>query len=462
MFHRLRIVSLVLVLISVFGVSGLTLAQGGSDICGGEPVAFNFLNFWGDAREALMNEVIASFNELCPNITVNNNVQGFDGRAELVASAVAGSNPPGLIMTTRIETYQFAQRGLIVPITGYVEASGVNPEDIFYAGEIGNQVYDGELWTYPMPTAGGITSFYFYNKELFHQAGLDPENPPETWQELEEAAQAITVLDALGIETLGASVLTNQPGGPAGESFAHWLYTNNGALFSDDGRTVTFNSPEGVETLQWMVDFTNNITGGIEATTDFWTGLEEPSADFPFYNERHGIHFANVAFFGHIQNNDPEMWADTDAWGIALRPYNGNNPDAVHAGVSGLSFAWGYIIPANMPPEVQDAAYAFLEFLGTNEAGGCHFLLAQGRPSPVKSCNEDPSYSEANPYWDTVLEALATDVSVPVTPVQAQINDVLTRAVEEAMYGADAQTVLDSAAAEAQTILDEYWASVDV
>ena len=41
--------------------------------------------------------------------------------------------------------------------------------------------------------------------------------------------------------------------------------------------------------------------------------------------------------------------------------------------------------------------------------------------------------------------------------VQAQINDILGRAVEEAFYGADAQTVLDRAAEESQALLDEFW-----
>jgi ABC-type glycerol-3-phosphate transport system substrate-binding protein len=146
MSQRLRLFLLVLLLTSVLGVTSTVLAQDTS-ICGSEPVTFNFLNFWGDAREALMNDVIAKFNELCPNITINNNVQGFDGRAELVASTVASSSPPGLIMTTRIETYQFAQRGLIIPISDYVGASGVNVDDLFYPGEIGNQYYDDKLWT---------------------------------------------------------------------------------------------------------------------------------------------------------------------------------------------------------------------------------------------------------------------------------------------------------------------------
>lgn len=457
MINRIKLILVLCVVVSLLGVSSAALAQDSSGVCGGDPVSFTFLNFWGAAREPLMNQVIQNFQQQCPNITITNNVQGFDGREELVASAVASSNPPGLIMTTRIETYKFAQEGLIIPISDYVSAAGLDVNEIFYEGEIGNQIYDDQLWTFPLPTAGGITGLYFYNKDMFRAAGLDPDDPPETWQELETAVAALTRMDALGIEALGASVFTTQP---SSESFAAWLYTNNGRLYSDDGRTATFNSPEGVETLQWMVDFTNNLNGGVELVTDFWSGVEESSPDHPYFNERLGFHFANVSFFGHLQNNDAEMWADTDRWGIALRPYNGENPDAKPAGISGLSFAWGYVIPANLPQDVQDAAYAFLEFLGTQKDGGCYFLFEQGRPSPVKECNENPAYYDANPYWDGVLESLAVDVSVPVTPVQAQINDILTRAVEEAMFGADPQQVLDRAAGEAQALLDDYWARV--
>jgi len=458
MSKRIRLILVLSLLVSMLGLTGASLAQDDDGVCGGEPVSFTFLNFWGAAREELMNQVIANFQEVCPNISITNNVQGFDGREELVASAVASSNPPGLIMTTRIETYKFAQEGLIIPVTDYVQAAGLDLGEIFYEGEIGNQIYDDLAWTFPLPTAGGITGLYFYNKDMFRAAGLDPDNPPTTWQELEAAAVAMTQTDALGVEALGASVFNDDP---TGDDFVSWLYTNGGTLYTDDGRVVTFNSPEGVETLEWMVNFTNTVSDGVEATTDFWSGIIDSTPDFPFYTDRMGIHFGNVSFFGHLQNNDPQRWEDTDRWGIALRPYNGDNPNANHAGISGLSFAWGYVIPSNLSQNVQDAAYEFLQFLGTEQDGGCYFLFEQGRPSPVRECNEVSAYYDANPYWDMVLESLAIDVSVPVTPMQAQINDILTRAVEEAMFGADVEQVLNRAAEQAQELLDDYWASVD-
>ncbi|MCD6291479.1 MAG: ABC transporter substrate-binding protein [Anaerolineae bacterium] len=411
-------------------------------------ITVKFMNWWGAEREAIMNEVIARFEEEHPDIEVVNAVQPWDNRAERAATAIASRNPPAVIMTPRVETYKFAHEGLIIPITEYVKASGLNVDEIFYEGEINNQRWEGELWAFPLPTAGGATGQYLYNKKLLSKAGFDPEKPPETWQELEQVAKAVTVLDEAGIQVLGADV----------GNFPAWLYTNNGKYCTDDARKLTFNSPEGVETLEWMVKFTNEINGGIENVNDFWEGTSDTSADFPFYTDRVAIWFTGVWAFGHLKTWDPELWKDTNSWGAALRPYNGNNPKAAHHGVSGLQWAWGYVIPKNLPKEVQDAAYKWVEFLGTDPRGGCYFLFKQGRPSPVKKCNENPEYYKANPYWDVVLKSLESDVSVPITPVQSQIDDILNQAIQEAFYGKkDPKEALDWAAEKGQAVLDKFW-----
>ena len=418
-------------------------------------IELRFMNWWDASREALMLDLIARFEEENPDIRVINEVQPWDNRNELVSTAISSSNPPSIIMTNRLETFQFAGLGLISPIDEYVETSGLDL-DVFYEGELGNQYWQGQLYALPMPTAGGLTGMFFYNKEMLAEAGFD--SPPETWQELRAVAEAITVGDALGIETLGVDV------GTSGEAFVNWLYTNGGQFVSDDARTLEFNGPEGIETLEWMLSFTNDVNGGVENMTDFFQGVDFTAGDHPFYRNELAVMGINTSNFGHLNANDPEMYADTDRWGVMLRPYNGENPDATHAGVVGFSTSggWGYTIPAVHPPEVKEAAYKFAEFLGASELGGCVFLFEQSRPSPVRSCNEDPAYYDANPYWDTVLEGLGTDVAVPITPVQGQIADILNTKVQEAFFGVKtAEQALNEAAEEGQAILDEFWSTVD-
>ena len=419
-------------------------------------VELRFMNWWDASREPLMLELIARFEAENPGITVINEVQPWDNRNQLVATAMASSNPPSIIMTNRAETYQFAGAGLISPIDGYVEASGLDLE-VFYPGELGNQYWQGELYALPMPTAGGLTGMFFYNKQMLADAGFD--GPPETWQELEEIAAAITVGDAMGLEIMGIDV-----GAATDQTFINWLYTNGGQYVSDDARTLMFNSPEGIETLEWVINFTNDINGGIENVTDFLQNADMTTSDHPFYRSEMAMIGINTSNFNHMNVNAPDMYADTDQWGVMLRPYNGDNPDAVSAGVVGYSTsgAWGYTIPSVNPPEVQEAAYKFAEFLGANTQGGCVFLFEQMRPSPVRECNQNEAYYEANPYWDTVLDGLAHDVSVAITPVQGQITEILNLRIEEAFFGVkSAEQALNEAAEEGQAILDEFWSTLD-
>ena len=84
--------------------------------CDGEVIELEFMNWWGAAREAYMDELIGHFQDENPCVRVINQVQPWDNRAELLATAAASSNPPGIIMSTRPETYQFAISGLIIPI----------------------------------------------------------------------------------------------------------------------------------------------------------------------------------------------------------------------------------------------------------------------------------------------------------------------------------------------------------
>ena len=449
-----RFIRLALAL-AVLLVLGLTPAA--AQDCEGEVIELDFMNWWGAAREALMDELIGHFQAENPCIRVNNQVQPWGNRSELLATAAASSSPPGIIMTTRPETYQFAISGLIIPIDAFVEEAGTDLS-VFYEGEIGVQYWNGQLYGLPMPSAGGLTSLFIYNKEMMAGAGFDPESPPKTWQELEEVAAALTQGDPLGVDVMGASV------GNGDADFVSWLYTNNGKYVSDDGRTLLFNSSEGVEALEWMVNFTNSINGSVENVSDFFQDTAFAEGDHPFYDSELGFLSVNTAFFGHYNVNAPEKYEDTSHWGVMLRPYNGDNPDAVHAGVTGYGFsgAWAYTIPSAHPPEKQAAAYKFAEFIGVHPLGGCAFLFAQSRPSPVRECNENPAYYDANPYWATVLEGLATDVSVPITPAQGRIAEVLNNRIEEAFFGMkSAEEALNDAAAEGQAILDEFWSEFD-
>jgi sn-glycerol 3-phosphate transport system substrate-binding protein len=96
------------------------------------------------------------------------------------------------------------------------------------------------------------TPILYYNKTMFKEAGLDPESPPRTFEDLTTAAQKLTTRDANGTVTRpGLSVAIY------GWFFEQFLaeqnapYTNNGNGRDSLTTGVSFNSPQGEKTLTW-------------------------------------------------------------------------------------------------------------------------------------------------------------------------------------------------------------------
>lgn len=419
-----------------------------------QKVKIAFANWWGAQRRPLMDKVIEEFMKVNPNIEVENQEQTWDNRDQLAATIMASSTPPAVVMSTRIETLKYAKQGLIIPITPYVQAAKLDVDKLFYAGEIANQRWNNELWTFPMPTGGGNSCIYWYNKTMLKKAGLDPDKPPKTWQELEEVGKKCQVKKGNAIDILGACTTASG----SFTDFVYMLVCNGGHFASEDAKQITINSAEGVDTLEWMVNFENSINGGISAIIDYWKDNNDTSPDGRFYKERTAIWWQNVSAFSHLKTQAPAIYDDPTRWGVALRPYNGKNPKAKSQGETGLAFAWGQVIPKAVPKAQQDAAYKFIEFLSTNEKGVCYFLFQQDRPAPLKSCNDNPEYKKNNPYWDIVMQGLQNDTSSPVTPVQNEISSIMNESIQKAFFGTmKPKAALDEAASKCQPILDKYW-----
>jgi multiple sugar transport system substrate-binding protein len=411
-----------------------------------QAVTVRFWNWWDVGRQPLMDAIIADFQKEFPNIKVENVPQAWDRRDEVVVTALSGGEPPEVLMASRQEIVRFADSGAIIPIDSYVEANGIDP-NAYYESEISSMWWKDQLYALPMPTAGGETGIYFYNTALFEQAGLDPAKPPTTWAELDEACGKLTKLTDGAIEQMGVNLsVAHMP-------FLAQLYTNNGALYSDDLKTVTFNSAQGIETLQWLYDFVGKHYGGQQAVLDWEAAIQQ--GEDRFHQQRLAIQFQNVSQFFHIKDKAPDVKYD-----VAFRPYNDANPDAKSQGVSALTFGWGYVIPVGLDKAVEEAAFTFIKRITWDEAGACEFMLAQERPSPLIACNENPEYAELNPHWDKVQQMLETDVSVGIVPVQAEIFQILADYVELVAFDEmSAEEGLNTAAEEAQAVLDEYWSS---
>ena len=83
--------------------------------------------------------------------------------------------------------------GYLVPLP----AEEFPPDEIEaqFSPMVPNSRFEGEYWA--LPTAVRTLAL-FWNKDLFEAAGLDPESPPTTLEELVEMAPALTTFDSAG------------------------------------------------------------------------------------------------------------------------------------------------------------------------------------------------------------------------------------------------------------------------
>ncbi|MEU0532775.1 ABC transporter substrate-binding protein [Amycolatopsis tolypomycina] len=112
---------------------------------------------------------------------------------------------------------------------------------------------------YGLPTMN-YTMGLLYSRALFQKAGLDPDKPPQTWDEVREAAKKIS---ALGNGVVGyADYSKNNQGG---WHLTGWLYSMGGAIARKDGDkwVADFNNDNGKKALQYLHDmrWTDNSMG---------------------------------------------------------------------------------------------------------------------------------------------------------------------------------------------------------
>lgn len=141
-------------------------------------------------------------------------------------------------MATRVSKDQ------VIPLDSYLEQwdglSDMN-ESILEAAR-----YEGKI--YAMPYYPEVM-LYAYRKDLFEEAGLDPDNPPTNWEELREAAKKLTVYDGDMVTRSGFQLVTQ------GYALGFYgFYYQNGGVWEDENHNPVWNNQEFRDTMQYMQD----------------------------------------------------------------------------------------------------------------------------------------------------------------------------------------------------------------
>ena len=128
-------------------------------------------------------ELIAKFNETYPNVKINyQSVPFADAQNKFKTAAESGSGAPDILRAEVAWVPEFASLGYLYALDG----TPLLEDNEFLETPLSSNVYDGKTYGVPQVTD---TLGLMYNKKLFEKAGIS--EPPTTWDEVAEAAQAL-------------------------------------------------------------------------------------------------------------------------------------------------------------------------------------------------------------------------------------------------------------------------------
>jgi len=223
--------------------------SGGSASPAAGKVTLTFWNgFTGPDRPAY-EELVKKFNAEHPKIEVVMDITPWDSLlAKLPTSFVSGQGPDIAGFDSALIP-KYAKANLILPLDELYGADGIDPgvlpEGLLKAMKYGNHYYGAP--------ANFATLMMYYNKDLFKEAGLDPNKPPATWDEWKVAIEKTTKTN--GSDKQYGFVLGDHSTIPV------WpiLMWGGGADFvSEDGTKATLDTPEFKSALEFWTDLIAN------------------------------------------------------------------------------------------------------------------------------------------------------------------------------------------------------------
>lgn len=426
-------------LFALLTVFVLAMSLGASVFAQDDVIEIEYWQYNFEARVDAMNMLIEQFEAENPGIRVihNSDIPYDNFRDEIAASAPAGVGPD---VVTLFYGWipAFVDAGYLVPL----------PEDPFseeyiletFSPMVANSKFEEEYWA--IPTAVRSLAL-FWNKDLFEAAGLDPEVPPATLDEFVDMAIATTQYDGNGTDILNIVVEGHAPGFPAQDH--HWfrevlVRQYGGAPYSDDGRTVTYNTEEGCEAFKWLAAFETEYKTG---SNDLFTDVTQA-----FINGQSALHVDGSFRIGTIAGNNPDL-----NYGVTELPIGPNGEQHTF----GSYWTHGITRRAAEDPARMEAAVKFLQFITTPEAGTLWVENVGELPAQLEAATDEEILED--PILGPFSAGLEYSHATFFVDETAQRQVLIDAFDNVRLGGMDPCDALNEAAATEQELLDEFWES---
>jgi len=192
---------------------------------------------YSDSTKTLWQGYIDAFTADHPNITISLEMQSWENINDVIRTKVQAGQAPDILSIDAFSAY--AQDGLL-----YSADQILSPDTIadFQPSFVTNASMNGKQYGFPLIASARALMI---NNTIFQEAGLDPTNPPKTWDDMKAAAQKIVDLNK-GYYGYGMPLGSEE----AQAELAMWILGNGGSY--GDATTLTINSQPNIEAVTYM------------------------------------------------------------------------------------------------------------------------------------------------------------------------------------------------------------------
>ena len=350
-------------------------------------------------------------------------------------TAVRGGEPPQLSVILSVDMFTLIEEDAIVPFEDLISTDAERAWlDSFYPAFMDNSRTGGKTYGIPFQRS---TPVLYWNKEAFAEAGLDPDTPPATWEEMVSFGEKLTERDADGTVTQWGVRIPSS-------GFPYWLFqgltTQNGAILANDaGNETNFDDPKVVEALEYLVDLSTKhevMQPGI---------VEWGSTPKAFFEGQTAMMWTSTGNLTNVRENAPFDF------GVAMLPAK----ERRGAPTGGGNF---YIFKDSTEAQKQ-ASLDFIKWITAPEQAA-RWSIATGYVAPRPDAWETPAMKEYVADFPPALVArdqLEYAVAELSTYQNQRVTNIFNDALEAAITGQkEPKTALEEAQARADRILRAY------
>jgi multiple sugar transport system substrate-binding protein len=335
-------------------------------------------------------------------------------RNQFIQRQQAKSGDCDVFSSDVIWTAEFASQKWLYDLTPFM----AQKKSEYIGAPIETATYDGKIWGAPESSDAGL--LYYRSDEI--------TSPPTTWQQVyQEAAQH------------GGIVYQGAPYEGLTCDFLELAFAAGGSVLSPDGTKSTFNSPQNVKALQFMVDGIKNGAAPKAVTT---------------YMEPESLTAFQTGKYAFLRN-----WSYAYALNQKAAKVKGKFkvvPQPAFAGGGKAGILGGHNSVISAYSKNPGAALKLIDFIGSPEIQRAY--AAQFALSPVKKAvYNDPVVKKALPFSAQLEQAIAQAHARPVSPVYPQISQAIYKNVNSALAGQQsAQDAMKNAQSQIEKALSSF------